>query len=217
MAEEIKSQRSVAKRKVTTCLRKLNSSLQLGAASSKLSVEASNPEDHFDQLNDLHLDYEEITETEDKNYLTAITEEFNSCMKSYYLSIKEEKKIENQREASPMLACIERGFAKMELNLERLKNVNTPDVNMHAIEVDKSILENDTQALLQDVQKVSKLMDASDLQSRLDLLLVRSDRVKRNVEIFIKEKEHSSRDKITTSESQGLPSCSETDKLSTGT
>ena len=89
MADAIKNQRAQVKGKVTRHIRKLKSSMQLGATSEKINKEASELEELFDNLNDLHIEYEEASYEQDEEYLKNITEEYNSIMKLYYNSLRE--------------------------------------------------------------------------------------------------------------------------------
>ena len=53
-------------------IRKLRSALQSGANIEKVKEEANELEKHFDDLNDLHIDYEEKSGVEDPIYLESI-------------------------------------------------------------------------------------------------------------------------------------------------
>ena len=186
MAEAIKDQRAQVKKKLTSSLRKLNSALQLGATSDIVAKEANDVEDHFSKLNDVHMDYEEITDTVDENYLQEITEKYNHSMRLYYNSIKEEKEIKIKRELAPLLASIERGFTKIEAGIENLNKVDASDLDIHVVIVDKESLERNTQELLDNIQKVSLSLETKDIGQRADTLLVRVDSVLRKCEILLK-------------------------------
>ena len=72
MDEEIKKARSITKRKVTNQIRKLKSSNRY-ETKDKIDKEADCLNVLFDELCSLHMEFEEITETEDNNYLEEIT------------------------------------------------------------------------------------------------------------------------------------------------
>ena len=186
MAEAIKDQRAQIKKKLTSSLGKLKSALQLGATSDIVAKKANDVEDYFSKLNDVHMDYEEITDTVDENYLQEITEKYNHSMRLYYNSIKEEKEIKIRRELAPLLASIERGFTKIEAGIENLNKVDASDLDIHAVIVDKESLERNAQELLDNIQKVSLSLETKEIGQRADTLLVRVDSVLRKCEILLK-------------------------------
>ena len=141
MAEAIKTQRAQTKKQVTRSVRKLKSALQLGADTDKIVKEANDLEDCFGILNDLHMEYEEMTGIEDQSYLEKITEDYNNSMKLYYNAIKEEKEIKIKRETAPLMASIERGFNKIETGIESLNEVNAGSLDVHVVMVDKEDLD----------------------------------------------------------------------------
>ena len=140
MEDTIKEERAKAKRRVTKGIRKLKSALMLGATSEILSKESLELENSFDDLNELHLDYEEATGIKDGDYLVSITEEFNSTMKLYYISLKEEENIKIKKEIAPLLTSIERGFNRIELGLKRLDEVDATNLKIDVINNDKNVL-----------------------------------------------------------------------------
>ena len=133
MAEAIKEQRAVTKGKVTKYMRKLRSALQSGANIEKVREEANELEKHFDDLNDLHIDYEEKSGVEDSIYLESISEEYNCTMKLYYNALREEREIKTRRENAPLITSIERGFKSVESGIEMLDKVDTSNFDLDAV------------------------------------------------------------------------------------
>ena len=185
MADAIKNQRAQVKGKVTKYVRKLKSSSQLGATSEKINKEASKLEELFDNLNDLHLEYEEVSDEKDKEYLKTITEDYNSIMKLYYNSLKEA----DARDMVPLMSAIERSFKRIDAGITRLKEADDDHPDLYAIQVDRSGLRQDTEELLSNIQKASVSVDTRELGERTDRILARSDSVLRTLEIVIEKSE----------------------------
>ncbi len=187
MEEEIKKSRSSTKRKLTNLIRKLSTSLQYGADQGKIEKEANLLEEGFDELCSLHMEYEEVTDSEDSEYLNEITNSYNNVMKSYYNSIKEDKKIECLKQSLPLTESVDRLVKRITLNLERLETTSTTDYDIHALEVDKESLERDMQTIVKYVNELSSLVDASEKQNLIDVLSTRADKIMRTVEIMIRK------------------------------
>ena len=191
MADELKTQRSIAKRKVTTGLRKLAGYLQFGADGDKVVREVTVLEETVNDLRLIHLEYEEKTDTIDEDYLKQINEAYTEVMTQYYSSKKEEQRIKMLKEATPVLRVIENTFRNINLNIDRLERASTLGVNefnIYAVEVDSETMEEDLNTLEANISKVSGLVngeDKQDMWTRQEHLITKAKAIKRSMEICI--------------------------------
>ena len=183
----IKVERAQAKKRFTSGLRKLNSSLQLGADIDKISKEGNDLEECYGKLCDLHSDYEEVSNTDDSEYLKTVTDEFNTTMKSYYNALKQEREIKTRRENAPLITSVERGFKSVESSIEILDKVDISNFDLHTVIVDKESLEKNMLEMFNNMKKVSISLDTKELEGRADALATRANSVLRKCEIMVRK------------------------------
>ena len=200
----LKVERAQAKKRFTSNLRKLNSSLQLGADIDKIKKEALDLEECFGKLCDLHSDYEEITNADDNEYLKPITDGFNAGMKSYYSALKQEKEIKARREGAPLIASVERSFRDIEAGIEMLNGVDTSNFDVHEVMVDKEGLERRVQEMFENIKKASNTVDTKELDDKAGALAVKASTVLRSSEILIRKVKDNSLKQTSSKKSEGI-------------
>ena len=120
--EELKKLRSVSKRKLTVVLNKLKSSLQYGDPEFKNHYLSSVAE--YDNLVDINLQIIEI-ENNDNSYLNDITTNYDSVMKLYFSSIKEDQAIRNVQKLKLITEKVDQAIVNLEPILQSSRNILT--------------------------------------------------------------------------------------------
>ena len=124
--------------------------------------------------------------------MKTIAEDYDSNMKLYYNSLKEEREVKIGQEMSPLNSALERCFNKIDAGVVRLNEVNEADassLDLYAVKVDRSGLQQDIQELLANIQKASLSVDTKEMGERADRILTRTDSVLRASEILMSKSE----------------------------
>ena len=98
MSEEIKANRAKVKRTVTNSIRKLKSSILFDADETTLKEHQKLLETQFDQLNILHLEYEDVSGLLDGEYLDEITQAYESVTNDFYKLLKANNEIKQKKD-----------------------------------------------------------------------------------------------------------------------
>jgi len=192
---EKKTVRANQKRKVTKGINKLKSSLHYCTDHDLLKEKADILENDYDKLYDLHEECRELG-TDEEDYMEDTTNSFQECMKLYFSSGKaeEERKLlsKQNKEAAPLKSSIERDFSRVEATLEKIQTTLGLDSNevkdCHVLEVreDLTVMSAVINTLLDSVNNLSKVIeDNAELETKVSSLMHRTDRINRDVRVFI--------------------------------
>ena len=184
--ENIKKSRAAAKRKVNITMKKLQGALQRGSPDDELIDLSKTLEADFYFLNDLHLQFLEIDDS-DIDYLVEIENSYKELMNTCHASLKSSDDIRKQKEAVPLHRTIERGFTSVENVLSVLDDrMSGQDKDVIELGILREELDGSLNNLLENITKLAILEDTHNLDSRADDLVTRSETTKRKVNLSIK-------------------------------
>ena len=123
--EEIKKQRSASKRKLTTILNKLKTSLQYGDTSFKDHYTSAVAE--YDNIVDLDYQVSELEDCE-STYINDVNPRYHEVIKMYYDSLKEEKDIKKAKKLRQVSEALDESIVNLEPILERTRIILTNEV-----------------------------------------------------------------------------------------
>ena len=120
--DEIKKQRSASKRKLTTILNKLKTSLQYGDTSFKDHYTSAVAE--YDNIVDLDCQVSEL-EDSDSTYINDVNPRYHEVIKMYFDSLKEEKDIKRAKKLRQVSEALDESIVNLEPILERTRIILT--------------------------------------------------------------------------------------------
>ena len=168
--EELKKLRSVSKRKLTIVLNKLKSSLQYGDPEFKTHYLSSVTE--YENLVDINLQIIEI-ENNDNNYLDDITTNYDSVLKLYFSSIKEDQAIKIIQKLKQISEIVEQAIVNLEPVLKSSKDILTKTTDEMTkkdfiqLELNISIISNEIKEFNSEVENANSIASSSQDISEL--------------------------------------------------
>ena len=174
--EELKKLRSVSKRKLTVALNKLKSSLQYGDPEFKTHYLSSVTE--YDNLVDINLQIIEI-ENNDNSYLNDITTNYDSVMKLYFSSIKEDQAIRNVQKLKLITDKVDQAIVNLEPILQSSRDILTKitddmtNKDYIQLELNNSIVTNEIKEFNTEIENANSIstQDISDLKIKVSNII----------------------------------------------
>ena len=156
MADEIKDNRAKAKRAVTNGIRKLKSMIFLDREEIELKQQEKTLESLFDELNMLHLEYEDFTGEQDGEYLNEITQIYDSTMRECSGTIMANDKIRQTQEIEVIKKRVEKHFSRLTVCLNNIQDNSQSDVSdIHTLEEDEKTANTILGKVSEDIEKLS--------------------------------------------------------------
>ena len=187
--DELKASRSKKKGRVTALIGKLTAALQYGDATYKAIK--SSLEEEFECLTDLDVQISELEEV-DSTYLATITTSYETVIKQFYDSLKQDKDIENKKRANNLQKIVDRSMLKIQSIIERAQpvlSIRPSDLGPEDIvqlEVDTPMLLDEVNSLLENVSTLGELTDTSELETKVDKVVAKSEQLNRDANVLIK-------------------------------
>ena len=162
--EELKKLRSVSKRKLTIVLNKLKSSLQYGDPEFKTHYLSSVTE--YENLLDINLQIIEF-ENNDNNYLDDINTNYDSIMKLYFSSIKEDQAIKNVHKLKLITEKVDQAIVNLEPVLQSSRDIlnkitdEMTKKDYIQLELNNSIVTNEIKEFNSEIENANSLTSST--------------------------------------------------------
>ena len=187
--DELKASRSKKRGRVTALIRKLTAALQYG--DTTYQAIKSSLEEEFECLTDLDVQISEL-EKVDSTYLATITTSYETVIKQFYDSLKQDKDIENKKRANNLQKIVDRTMLKIQTIIERAQpvlSIRPSDLGPEDIvqlEVDTPMLLDEVNSLLENVSTLGELTDTSELETKVDKVVAKSEQLNRDANVLLK-------------------------------
>ena len=187
--EDLKKARSDAKRTNTLAMRKLDGLINVGSDDETLKKQVEIVETSYDKLLSICYDYlDSVGEEEGEDYLKTSTDEYYRLMTIYNNLMKASKEIEKKKKENALKREVERGFIKIRSTIDRIESENCEEMKISELEEDKCVLDLNLKTLIDSLSDLSIFEDISLQNKEINNLLPVCEKLKRTLNITIREK-----------------------------
>ena len=191
-ADTLKQACALAKRSVTCAARKLLTSAKLGADTSILRNQAEALETAYDKFHLCHLEYCDVVNQEDYDYLEHASTEYMEARTAFQTALCASENIAIERKATPLRKAFQRSTARLNSVLDRMEGIladssvaSSDDIN--DLRQDKDEVDSLLHSILEDLSKLNAVVLSDKEEDLADAIVIRTDQAKRKANLAIRK------------------------------